>query len=75
MELKLNLDEFENVLIYKSLTDEKYLTNVIDFIKPEYFKDKNIKVIFNIIKSFYIKRNTIPTITELKTFINSDDVK
>ena len=49
MELKLNLDEFENVLIYKSLTDEKYLTNVIDFIKPEYFKDKNIKVIFNII--------------------------
>lgn len=75
MELKLNLDEFENVLIYKSLTDEKYLTNVIDFIKPEYFKDKNIKAIFNIIKSFYIKRNVVPTITELKTFINSDDVK
>jgi replicative DNA helicase len=75
MELKLNLDEYENVIVYKSLTDERFLTSVIDIIKPEYFKDKNIKVIFNIIKAFYEKNNSIPTITELKTYINSDDVK
>jgi len=75
MELKLNLDEFESVLIYKSLTDEKYLTSIIDLVKPEYFKDKNIKAIFTTIKNFYVKRNTVPTITELKTYINSDDVK
>lgn len=75
MELKLNLDEFENVLVYKSLTDEKYLTSVIDLLKPEYFKDKNIKTIFTTIKGYYEKRNAVPTITELKTYINSDDVK
>ena len=46
MDLKLNLDEYENVIIYKSLTDERYLSSIIDLIKPEYFKDKNIKTIF-----------------------------
>lgn len=75
MDLKLNLDEFENVLVYKALTDEKYLSNIINFIKPEYFKDKNIKIIFNTIKAFYEKRNQVPTITELKTYINTDEVK
>lgn len=75
MELKLNLDEYENVIVYKSLTDERYLTSIIDIIKPEYFKDKNIKAIFNIIKGFYVKNNSVPTVTELKTYINTDDVK
>lgn len=75
MDLKLNLDEYENVIIYKSLTDERYLSSIIDLIKPEYFKDKNIKTIFGIIKSFYVKTNAVPTVTELKTYINSDDVK
>lgn len=75
MDLRLNLDEFENIIIYKSLTDERYLSNIIEVIKPDYFKDKNIKAIFNIIKAFYTKTNTVPTITELKTYINNDDVK
>lgn len=75
MELKLNLDEFESVLVYKSLTDEKYLSGIIDLVKPDYFKDKNIKQIFLTIKAYYEKRNTVPNITELKTFINSEEVK
>jgi replicative DNA helicase len=75
MELKLNLDEFENIIVYKSLTDERYLSNVIGFIKPQYFKDKNIKVIFSIIRAFFEKHNTPPTVTELKTYINTDEIK
>lgn len=75
MNLRLNLDEFENIIVYKSLTDERYLSNIIEVIKPEYFKDKNIKAIFVIIKTFYTKTNTVPTITELKTYINNDEVK
>jgi replicative DNA helicase len=75
MDLRLNLDEFENIIIYKSLTDERYLSNIIEVVKPDYFKDKNIKAIFNIIKAFYTKTNTVPTITELKTYINNDEVK
>ena len=75
MELKLNLDEFENTLVYKSLTDERYLANIVDHIKPEFFKDKNIRTIFSTVKAFYLKTNNVPTITELKTYINTDEVK
>ena len=74
-ELKLNLDEYENVIVYKSLTDERYLTTIIDHINANFFKDKNIKKIFDIIKGFYTKHNTVPTITELKTYINSDETR
>ena len=49
---KLDLDYFENVLMYKSLTDGTYLASVADFVKPEYFKNKAIASIFTIIKEF-----------------------
>lgn len=75
MDLKLNLDEYENIIVYKSLTDDKYLANIISHINPAYFKDKHIKYIFEIVKNFYIKRNTVPTLTELKTYINSEEIK
>lgn len=74
-ELKLNLDEYENIIVYKSLTDEKYLSNIIEHINGNFFKDKNIKKIFEIIKAFYTKNSTVPTITELKTYINSDETR
>lgn len=63
---RLNLDYYEQVIIYKSLTNESYLTQIIDHIKPDYFNDKNIKTVFSLIKNFYVKRQSIPTITELK---------
>ena len=52
---RLNLDYYEQVIIYKSLTNESYLTQIIEHIKPEYFNDKNIRKVFGIIKNFYIK--------------------
>ena len=55
---ELDLDFFEKVVLYKSLTDERYLGSIIDYIKPEFFKDNKIKDVFEIIKNFYIK-NTI----------------
>jgi len=72
---KINLDFFENIIIYKALTSEKYLATVIGSITPTHFKDKNIKLIFSIIKDFYLRRSTVPTITELKTFIIDNESK
>jgi replicative DNA helicase len=72
---KLDLDYFENVLIYKSLTDSGYLASIADFVKPEYFKDKAIASIFNIIKDFTEKRNKLPTTTEIKSYLVSDEQK
>ena len=72
---RLNLDYYEQVIIYKSLTNESYLTQIIEHIKPEYFNDKNIKTVFNIIKTFYVKRQSIPTVTELKSYLINDELK
>jgi len=72
---RLNLDYYEEVIIYKSLTNEQYLGKIIDHLKPEYFNNKNIKQIFTLIKNFYIKRNTLPTVTELKSYLINDDLK
>ena len=72
---KLDLDYFENILIYKSLTDSGYLAAIADFVKPEYFKDKAIASIFDIIKDFTEKRNKLPTATEIKSYLVSDEQK
>ena len=72
---KLDLDYFETVIAYKSLTDETYLASIIDYIKPIYFKNKDIKAVFTIIRDFYEKRNAKPTITEIKAYLTTDDLK
>ena len=72
---RLDLDYYEKVIIYKSLTNESYLTQIIDHVKPDYFNDKNIKRIFTLVKNFYIKRQTIPTVTELKSYLVNDELK
>jgi len=72
---RLNLDYYEQVIVYKSLTNESYLTQIIDHIKPDYFNDKNIKTVFALIKNFYVKRQSIPTVTELKSYLINDELK
>jgi|TARA_B110000967_G_C18875569_1_gene558071 replicative DNA helicase len=72
---KIDLDYFEKVLIYKSLTDERYLADIISHVEPSIIANKNIKVIFTIIKDFYNKRGVPPTTTELKTYLVNDEVK
>lgn len=72
---ELDLDYFENIVLYKSLTDEKYLGSIADFLKSSYFKDKNIKSIISLIRDFYIKNGTVPTLTEVKAYLNTDKLK
>ena len=72
---KLDLDYFETVIAYKSLTDDTYLASIVDYVKPLYFKNKDIKAIFTIIRDFYEKRNTKPTITEIKSYLTTDELK
>lgn len=72
---KIDHDYFENVLVYKALTDEIYLASIVDHIKPIYFKDKDIKPIFEIIKDFFNRRNTCPTNTEIKACLTTKELK
>jgi replicative DNA helicase len=72
---KLDLDYFEKILCYRALSDTAYLTCIIDFLKPVYFKDKSIAAIFNIITTFYERRNKLPTVTEVKSYLNTEELK
>lgn len=49
-----------------------YLAAIADYVKPEFFEDQRIARYFEIVKEFYDKRNTLPTFTEIKTYIKSD---
>ena len=72
---RLDLDYFEHVLIYHALTNSGYLASVADMVKPEYFKDKAVASIFDIIKQFSEKRHKLPTITEIKSYLITDEQK
>jgi replicative DNA helicase len=72
---KLDLDFFENVILYKSLTDDTYLASIIDYIEPAYFKNKDIRSIFTVIKDFYLSRGTRPSNTEIKAHLITDELK
>ena len=71
----LDLDYYENVVLYKSFTDSRYLGSIIDHIKPVYFTNKHFKSIINIIKAFFIKRQTIPSATEIASYCNTQELK
>jgi replicative DNA helicase len=73
--LKLSDDYFETIILFKTLTDEIYLASIVEHLKPEYFKDKNKQQIIQIICEFYKKRNTIPTVPEIKSYLTSADLK
>lgn len=72
---KLDLDYFENVLMYNALTDSGYLSTIADVVQPEYFKSKDIANVFTIIKEFTEKRNVLPTTTEIKQYLVTDELK
>lgn len=72
---KLDLDYYEKVIIRNCLLDSAYLGSIIDFIKENHFNDKNIRSIINIIKDYYIKRNEIPSLTEIKAYLSNTDLK
>jgi len=73
--MKLDLDWMEKVIAFKSITDDEYLASVIDYVKPSYFSDANLRLVFEIVCSFYEKRKSIPTTTEIKSYLSTESDK
>ena len=71
----LDLDYYENVVLYKSFTDSRYLGSIIDHIQPVYFTNKHFKSIISIIKAFFIKRQTVPSATEIASYCITQELK
>ncbi len=61
--------------MYNALTDSGYLSTIADIVQPDYFKSKDIASVFTIIKEFNDKRNQLPTTTEIKQYLVTDDQK
>ena len=72
---KLDLDYFESILVYNALTDSSYLSTIADVVQPEFFKSKDIASVFTIIKEFNERRNQLPTTTEIKQYLVTDEQK
>jgi replicative DNA helicase len=73
--MTLDLDEYEIIIAYKAITDATYLNTIADYVKPEYFENQNIAEYFKIVNDFYDKRKTLPTFTEVKTYLTNDILK
>jgi replicative DNA helicase len=72
---KLDLDYYENIILYNSLLSQEYLSSIIEYTDPDYFNDSNIKTIFKAIAKYFNERSVCPTVTELKARLTSDEEK
>lgn len=73
--MKIDDVYFETILFYKICTDEIYLASIIDNLKPEYFKNSDIRNLIGITTDFYEKRGKSPSLTEIKTYLIDENLK
>jgi len=71
--LQVNTEFFENIVACQCLTNSYYTSLVLDHLLPENFKNPGNKLVVSIIKDFFTKRRVLPTITEIKTYLNKDE--
>jgi replicative DNA helicase len=73
--MELDLEYFEQILAREAMTDAAYLNAIADYVNPEYFEDARIGKYFEIVKDFYEKRQTLPTLTEIRSYLTTDALK
>lgn len=71
--LRVNTDFFENIVACQCLTNSYYASLVYDHLNPENFKNAGNKLVITIIKDFFGKRRTLPTLTEIKTYLSKEE--
>ena len=72
-----NIDSsfYETVIAYNMLTDEPYLASIIDHLDKKFFENKDIANVVQLITEFYEKRSVAPTLTELKGYLTTTEMK
>lgn len=72
---QIDKDFYEIVIAYNMLTNEPYLASIIDHLDGKYFDDKDISKITGVITEFYQKRSCAPTLTEIKSYLTTPELK
>lgn len=75
MEKQIDYDLFERIVFYNCLFDSVYLGSVHEYITPGIFKNKDIKAVIGILTNFYKERGSTPTTTEIKVYLQDDNLK
>ena len=70
---KLDLDYYENIILFNSLLSQEYLASIIDHADPSYFNDKSIQTVFKCILAFFTERGAVPSATEIKSRLTTDE--
>ena len=73
--MKIDNDFYEIVIAYNALTDASFLSSVIDYLEPHYFKNDDIRRIVDVTVDYYKKRDEVPTLTELKSYLTTPELK
>ena len=72
---RIDNDYFEKILVKNAMLDASYLAAIADYVKPEYFNNQSISKFFEIVNDFYERRQKLPTITEVKTYLTTKELK
>ena len=75
MEKNIDSEFFETIIAYHLLVDEEYLGTVVDDLDVRFFKSKDIQCVVEIIIDFFNKRGSPPTLTEIKSYLVTGDLK
>ena len=70
---KLDLDYFENIILLNALSDQEYLASIVNYLDPALFVDKSIARVITGINQFFTQRGSVPTLTEIKARMTSDE--
>jgi len=66
---------FEYVIAYNCTFEETFTASICDAVKLKYIANTNIRQYLGIIFDFYKKHSSLPTATEIKTYLKGDDLK
>lgn len=75
MEKQIDQDLYEHIIFYNCLVDNSYMASVCDYITPAIFKNKDVKSVISILTDFFKQRGVLPTNTEIKAYLSSDNLK
>lgn len=71
--LQVNTEFFESIVACQALTNAYYTSLVLDYLIPENFKQPGNKLVVSIVRDFFLKRRSVPTITEIKTYLTKPE--
>lgn len=75
MSKKFDFKYFEYILLFNALTNSIYLSSIIDYYLDYFCENRSVRRIMRLLIDFYNKRQTLPTVTELKLQLTTDDDK